>query len=83
MQTLGLNDPRVMALINDVHQRTKKGYFSLYEERVAKGKLVLHYELQHGIDKDQLELRFTPADDSLVNYTLRPNALMANYQLKF
>lgn len=82
LNSLGLNDPSVMALVKEVDTHVKGGYLSLYERQVEGGTLKLHYELRHGVGKDQIELKFSP-DDSHMAYTARPNAVMAHYQLRF
>jgi len=81
LQAMGLNDPTVMKLVQEVNNNVKDGYLSLYEERVPGGHVTLHYELK-GVGIKQTELKFTP-DDSNMAYTARTNAVMASYELHF
>jgi len=81
--SLGINDPQIKSFISDIDKHVKDGYLHLAEERIAGGKLVLHYEIKGAkVTSKQIELRFTPDDSNWVA-TARPNEVMVRYSYKF
>jgi hypothetical protein len=82
LSALGMNHPDIIKLVDSVNERVDDGYLRLYEEKTMGGTMTLHYELSGGVRSKQLELKFTP-DDSNMEYTARPNAVMANYKFHF
>jgi hypothetical protein len=84
LEAIGLNHPEIAEFIDYVDQHVDNGDLRIAEEHRMGGMFKLHYQLTGGdVDsKKQIELKFTP-DDSHMEYTARPNAVMANYRLKF
>ncbi len=82
LNSVGLNDPAVKELVQDMDGRVQDGYLTFGEQRVPGGRVMLHYELKGGIDTDQIELKFQP-DNSNMSVTARPKAAMLSYNLEF
>ena len=86
LKTLGISDPEVTSLVNEINTRSKDGYFMLREERIStgitSGTLTVRYATKAKIGTKQLELLYAP-DNSNTQYSVRTNAVMVNYKLNF
>ena len=86
LRTLGISDPEVTSLVNEINTRSKDGYFMLREERIetgiTSGTLTVRYATKAKIGTKQLELLYAP-DNSNTEYSVRTNAVMVNYKLNF
>lgn len=86
IKAVGISDPDITNLVNQMDERTKDGYLTLHQEKIdggtLGGTLSLRYELHSGVKVKQLELRYAP-DNSNMEYTARKSAVMANYKFKF
>lgn len=86
LRTLGISDPEITSLANEIDERHKDGYFMLRQERIetpmSNGNLTLRYATEGKIGIKELELNYTP-DNSHTEYSLRSNAAMVTYKLHF
>ncbi len=82
LNSLGINSAEVRQFIDAVDERVEGGYLNLAEDRIAGGRIVLHFQLGGGVTAKQLELKYTP-DNSNWEATARTNAVMVNYRLQF
>jgi hypothetical protein len=82
LSALGMDHPDLVNFVGTVDERVDGGYLRLAEEKTMGGTMTLHYELSGGVRAKQVELKFTP-DDSNMEYTARPNGVMANYKFNF
>lgn len=82
MKALGISDPDITALVHDIDKRSRSGYLMLHEEKISGGSLSLRYTLEPRISTKQIELHYAP-DNSNTEYSVRTNAVMVKYRLKF
>ncbi len=86
LRSLGISDPQITSFANEINERHKDGYFMLHQERIetpmSNGSLTLRYATEGKIGIRQLELNYTP-DNSHTEYSLRSNAAMVKYKLRF
>ena len=82
LSAVGISDPALTELVQEVSTRTKDGYFLIHEEKIADGRLRINYQTKPGLNLKQLELHYTP-EDSHMEYYARKDAVMATYSLKF
>lgn len=82
MKSVGISDPDITALVNEIDGRSKDGYLMLYQEKISAGTLSLRYALEPKINAKQVELLYVP-DHSHTEYSVRTNAAMVSYKLKF
>jgi hypothetical protein len=86
LRSLGISDPEITAFAHEINDRRKDGYFMLRQERIetplSEGNLTFRYVSDGKIGIKRLELNYTP-DDSHTEYSLRTNAAMVTYKLRF
>lgn len=82
MRALGISHPDFTALVYDIDRRSKGRYLMLHEEKISGGTLSLRYTLEPKVSIKQIELLYVP-EDSNTEYSVRTNAVMVNYKLKF
>lgn len=82
MKSIGISDPNLTSLVNEINDRSKNGYLMLREEKMSGGTLSLRYAIEPKINVKQLELLYVP-ENSHTEYSVRSNAVMVNYKLKF
>ncbi|MEK6745649.1 MAG: hypothetical protein AABY33_01270 [Pseudomonadota bacterium] len=82
LRSIGISDPEITKLANEIGNRRGDGYFLLHEEQITGGNLSLRYVTEGKIGIKQLELHYAP-ENSNMQYSVRKNAAMMNYRLNF
>ncbi|MEZ5691540.1 MAG: hypothetical protein R3D71_07740 [Rickettsiales bacterium] len=82
MNTVGVDNPKIISFIQIVNKHTKDGYLTLHKREMYDGTLSLRYKLSPKINSKQIELRYVP-DDSNFEYSAKTNSLMVNYKFRF
>lgn len=83
LKSIGISDPEITRLVNEINSRHYDGYFLLYEERIAGGNLSFRYSTEGGgVGVKHFELLYAP-EDSHTEYSLRSNVVTVNYKLNF
>ena len=60
LESMGINNPEILAFTSAVSERVEGRYLRVTEEQFDTGRLVLHYRMQPKVSIRQLELKFQP-----------------------
>lgn len=84
LRSIGISDPNITRLANEIDNRRRNGYLLLHEEQVQGGNLSLRYTTDNGggLAVKHFELLYAP-ENSHTEYSVRSNAVMVNYKLNF
>ncbi len=82
LRSIGISDPEITKLANEIGNRRGDGYFLLHEERIESGNISLRFATEGKIGIKQLELHYAH-ENSNMQYSIRKNAAMMNYRLNF
>ncbi len=82
LDSIGINNPAIITLANNVTARMEKGHLRFVDEPLAGGRVMLHYQMQSGIKADNLQLKFR-IDGANGEFVATPKAVMYNYQMRF
>lgn len=84
LRSIGISDPGITRLANEIDDSHRDGYFLLHEEQVENGNLSLRYTTENGggVGIKHFDLHYSP-ENSHTEYSVRSNSVMVNYKLNF
>lgn len=83
LEGLGINNPKILALTNNIDSRMEGRYLRLADQQFESGRLVLHYAARPKISTRQLELKFQPADRPHTTFIATTKSVMMQYKYSF